>query len=87
MRGGEQKDQMQRLRGEIRIYRALHAFDTGVFKQTYTSGSDSGAVSYENKAPMVVFDSADSPDARTSATTAGETRPINKTIRIWERIS
>ena len=80
----EQLDQMQRITGEG------PADDSGTHSIPYD-----GAFSFASggDGPWDVgaggkfyFDSADSPDARTSTTTDGETFPVNRTIRIWERV-
>ena len=88
----EQLDQMQRIWGRF----SYHRMTQGAWNL-----SSSGALSGDNNGPSrlnadstsvsnnnrIIFNSADSPNARTSSTTAGETRPVNRTIRIWERIS
>lgn len=87
---GEQLDQMQRLTGEV-----SRKSDAG-FVNVAAGGTAEGAfvlgdeqvdginVSTAN-AYNIGFDSASSPDARTSATTDGETRPVNRTVRVWKR--
>lgn len=86
---GEQLDQMQRLTGEFSrgandgSFRSGQGIATGVFSP---GSSKSGVVNSAAAAGQsILFDSANSPNARVSSTTAGETRPINRTIRIWER--
>jgi len=81
----EQLDQMQRITGEgpadddgthsIPFDGAFSFVDGG----DGPSGTGNGGKFY--------FDSADSPDARTSTTTDGETFPVNRTFRIWKRVS
>ncbi len=82
---GEQLDQMQRITGR---------FDgSSLYKTGYGSGAlSAGGGTQQSRAQYdtgdqygMAFDSADSPDARTSSTTDGETRPVNQTVRIWER--
>ena len=88
----EQLDQMQRITGDLidqylttasRSYLtrngALDLEDKG-----YTAPGSSQASGTLSES--LTFDSSKSPDARTSSTTDGETFPVNRTIRIWERV-
>jgi len=81
-----QEDQMQRITGQIgsedhiRAYYgptdqagALYPVDSDILPSTQSKGS------IPNSSSIVGFDSADSPDARTSADTDGETRMKNWT--------
>ena len=88
---GRQQDQMQRITGDAQRsgtsmgFSARGASYTGAFSAKgglSTLWSDSGTGGGSNGFD---FNSADSPDARASATTAGETRPVNRLIRIYER--
>ena len=92
----EQLHQMQRITGTLHPgvgnsnARLRIGSGTGVF--TYNTRSQSSLLqntSYSNNDYLdnVTFNSADSPDARTSSTTDGETFPTNRTIRIWKRVS
>jgi len=80
--GSSQLDQMQRITGEFagtRVGRdlsftqsgALDAEDGGITNEA-AAGEGSGNDSYN-----ILFDSANSPNARASSTTDGETRPRN----------
>lgn len=89
---GIQEDQMQRIVGVIRTGArkrdSIGDNTTGAFRTTAVGGTvnayDSGVntFTYEDR----TFDSGNSPDARVSENTDGETRPLNRTIRVWERI-
>ena len=85
---GKQLDQMQRITGESRwrsdsfgiaatTGEQIGAFVDGTVGNTVTGTSVAGK--------SLKFDSAFSPDARTSSTTAGETRVTNRRIKIWKR--
>ena len=89
----EQLDQMQRITGDLidqylttasRSYLnrngALDLEDKG-----YTAPGSSQASGTLSES--LTFDSSKSPDARTSSTTDGETFPVNRTFRIWKRVS
>jgi hypothetical protein len=84
---GEQLDQMQRITGNhnnrARGRHDIEKSSAGVF--SLADGGYGGAAAGGGGNLRVYFDSANSPNARTSSTTNGETRPVNKTIRIWER--
>ena len=83
---GVQNDQMQRIVGSYGNSRTGDGFEfnvSGAFSigpsgaTNSREGSETGA-SFE-------FDSANSPNARASSTTDGETRPKNRTIRVWKK--
>jgi len=90
----EQLDQMQRITGDlIATYLTTTAASQSLNRN--------GALDLEDKGYTVpgssqvngtlheslTFDSFKSPDARTSTTTDGETFPVNRTFRIWKRVS
>ena len=86
---GQQPDQMQRLEGTGFRYggggTSTSMTFTGVFSR---GGASGGSIRYDtsgNTGVLVNFDSANSPNARASATTAGETRSVNRLIKIWIR--
>ena len=81
----EQLDQMQRIvSGSLGISVRAEIGDHGALStsEPVTYGFSSGSTGRD-----LSFDSSGSPNARTSATTDGETFPVNRTIRIWKRIS
>lgn len=83
--GREQQDQMQRITGRLTISRATGpgggiGDQEGALTIVDNTGQSSGnSVSNDtdNDGARFQFDSADSPNARTSSGTDGETRPIN----------
>ena len=86
--GTKQMDQMQRITGQAtRVAGVSNAtLPTGVF-----TGSTIGVLSYAgstNSTMATTFDmnSANSPEARTSPTTDGETRPKNITATYYMRV-
>lgn len=86
--GGIQQDQMQRITGEIGGPNLLLRTDGTPEGALSGSIKNSGVASSGGSGAAITrldFNSANSPDARTSATTDGETRSINRTIRVWEK--
>ena len=80
---GLQADQMQRITGQLlRNYSPITP--SGAFS-TVVEGNNLAAGANAFQASTVNFNSANSPDARASATTAGETRPVNRLFRIYRR--
>ena len=78
--GAYQDDQMQRITGgggSDTLWAPGSFFDnaTGVFSGSSSNSGARGNVG-SNTSGILDFDSANSPDARTSATTGGETRPF-----------
>ena len=74
--GNTQNDQMQKMTGSFRVQYGGVDVCVGVFTQgsvgsSATSGSSANANRY------CLYDSSNSPDARASNTTGGETRPCN----------
>jgi len=83
--GALQFDQMQRITGQINIRAGASGF-SGVFASTTASGVRSdGNVGDDNGNP-VRFNSGDSPDARVSDTTSGETRSKNRQATYYMRV-
>lgn len=77
-RGQTQQDQMQRLTGRFTgpFVRSGSTSRTGMVSSLSSTGVD--APNNGSSAGVIInFDSGSSPDARVSATTAGETRPAN----------
>lgn len=72
--GSAQLDQMQRITGSISASPPVALSHAGAFSSgaSSTGGASGTATRYQT-----VFDSGDSPNARVSATTDGETRPRN----------
>lgn len=95
----EQLDQMQKITGETYLGQGngagpginlLNGTYSGAISLTKTNSNDYSQIlgfASANYTKDIKFDSSGSPDARTSSTTDGETRPVNRTIRIWKRIS
>jgi len=90
--GGVQSDQMQRITAQAEWAR----FGGGA--STVTNAQGAWAISGGATRPgvddrgsrtarRVSMDSANSPNARASSSTSGETRPKNRTIRVWKRTS
>ena len=84
---GLQADQHQRLEGVVNFPNRVAATSgTGAFSKTVNRPThqrpSTGTESHRNG---LIFDSADSPDARASATTNGETRPVNRLERVYRR--
>lgn len=86
---GIQSDQMQRITGSVgnsrwrrarwwREVGALSAGPDGGQNQNASGSGDSGSIN---------FDSRNSPNSRASSVTSGETRPRNRTVRVWVRTS
>jgi len=89
--GDLQSDQMQRLTGGIGSGTSAAAWNNssfanprGVFSTSTRVTSTIGA-SGNRGGWRLGFDSRRSTGARTSTSTSGETRPLNRTIRIWRR--
>ncbi|WLD56883.1 hypothetical protein NFC81_09080 [Salinispirillum sp. LH 10-3-1] len=87
---GIQADQMQLLTGQlyqITQRPTSNANRLGVFSATTRISNDGLSQSGTRYAyyPVVDFNSSNSPNARTSATTSGQTFPRNRTIRVWEK--
>lgn len=91
---GLQRDQGQKITGQITIISndatrvGILAFESGALSRTGEDAPgllDSSATGVTSRPQSLSFDSADSPDSRASATTAGETRPTNRLFRIWQR--
>ena len=87
----EQLDQMQRITASRQnTYAATSrgSILVAYIGSTYNGGDSRTSPSYSASynAAVDIFDSTNSPDARTSTTTDGETFPVNRTIRIWERV-
>jgi hypothetical protein len=93
---GQQRDQMQRITGSFNLSRRgtgggarLATPNTGALGQTQNGGEGfSGAaetLSATYNSDLMTLNSANSPDARASASTAGETRPTNRLMRIYRR--
>ena len=79
----EQLDQMQLIIGYATFSRSSIGA-SGAFHTSSSSNTrpNSGSLSTTN----LHLDTSRSANARTSSTTEGETRSINRTIRIWERV-
>ena len=87
--GGIQSDQMQRITGNDTI--GSEAFNRGTRSGAFLSGSSVGGARNTGVANGGVYrinlDTSSSPNARTSSSTDGETRPQNRTIRVWKKTS
>lgn len=83
---GKQRDQMQRITGRRGAFHHLGTGQIGEGAITTTNGQSlpRGGTSNYNHSD-IVLDSADSPDARASSSTNGETRPTNRLFRIYRR--
>jgi hypothetical protein len=82
---GLQRDQMQRITGATNSYicASTSGGTVGAVTMTYLSRQfGSGSTGFYNN---LSINSANSPDARASASTAGETRPTNRLFRIYRR--
>ena len=88
--GALQFDQMQRITGEIPFNSVLSGILVeGAFGENTSAPSKRGVnvgLSSGNFPYALTFDSADSPDARVSATTDGETRSKNRQATYYMRI-
>ena len=90
--GGIQSDQMQRITGSAGrnpntgLLRDFGDNTVGAFNKG-ASTDNTSSFSSGQEGNLLDFDSANSPNARTSSSTAGETRPQNRTIRVWKRTS
>ena len=88
--GGIQSDQMQRITGSFGSRRSNNSntfTSNGAFFRDGNVSNDGSRGDATFNASRVAFDSANSPNARTSSSTDGETRPQNRTIRVWKRTS
>lgn len=90
---GVQRSQMQKITGRFDVRPRDGGAADGI---TYAEGvftKSTGSTSTYNMAGSATqtnqtkcdFDSSDSPNARASSTTSGETRPTNRLIRKWKR--
>ena len=82
--GGIQSDQMQRITGESRAVGLARHTDAGALESINTGNQFGGGSA---NGLYIKLDSANSPNARASSSTDGETRPQNRTIRVWKRTS
>ena len=90
--GSTQLDQMQRITGSIEASRLLRSeiAESSIFEGVFTRDLSTsqnrefpeGTGSVSNQG--ILFDSANSPNARTSASTDGETRPVNVAVTFCE---
>jgi len=91
-----QLDQMQRITGSMQpnvrelfpnrsgdstSISRLGAFSSSTLGQNVNTSVNSGGRTIRR----MNFDSSNSPNSRTSSVTSGETRPLNRTIRVWRR--
>lgn len=77
---GIQTDAMQKVTGEITgVQGWVSGGSSGALRRTQTQGNGTGGSAHTTNNLRVNFDSSLSPDART----ASETRPRNRTIRVW----
>lgn len=74
--GSSQLDQMQRITGHTRVRFSGNSVAVGAFSASNTSAT--GQQGGSQTEAQINFDSADSPNARTSSSTDGETRPRNR---------
>ena len=87
---GLQLDQMQRLTGNASPSNNIGWYNAGNYNGVFTKIDDAlltngvGATA-SAASKRLGFDSSQSPDARTSTTTDGETRVTNRLMRIWRR--
>ena len=98
LRAGEagtvENDQMQRITGRLAQSRFLYdqSGDTyssdGALDQDFDSGTGGNSPGRDNSndSQAIIFNSADSPDARASSTTDGETRAKNIGVSVYMRI-
>lgn len=89
---GLQLDQMQRITGYYAADRFLRRGLENEIKEGALSGEENVTGEHPraatgNQSGALIFNSADSPDARASANTAGENRPTNRLIKVWKRIA
>ena len=84
--GGIQQDQMQRITGRFDVLKRVPGNTQGM--ASVSSGANyrwSGTDSSNQATNRISLDSANSPDARVSSSTSGETRARNRTIRVWHK--
>jgi hypothetical protein len=85
--GSLQLDQMQRITGDVRrIHIDSSDVGNGALSLPTTDARDFAAGGNAMRRGVMFFDSANSPDARVSATTTGETRPKNRQATYYMRI-
>ena len=87
---GLQDDQMQRITGEVgtsetRGQNFEEPENSALFGSGATGNRTTGGTSASSNKRSLSIDSANSPGARASATTAGETRPVNRLERVYRR--
>ena len=82
---GEQADAMQRITGAIGSDASPFPALEGVFSEQSGLPSQNGASIASGQTGDIVFDSADSTSPNAAKTDDVETRPVNHTIRLWER--
>lgn len=87
---GLQVDQGQKITGSISTTRAVALFDAvaegaGALSVINASKRRKEGDVQGTLADSIAFDSSGSPNARTSATTSGETRVTNRRIKVWKR--
>jgi len=83
--GELQMDQMQRITGKLKNIRSSHIAGEGMV--SIEAGSHGNGTTGEIPPPRnIVFDSANSPNARVSSTTSGETRSKNVSATWYLRI-
>ena len=81
---GKQADQMQQITGSFTRNRLGYNFggtQNGAFSAAAGISSNAAAVDTTNPSTKIVFDSANSPDARTGTVTCD----ANRLVRIWKR--
>lgn len=85
--GGIQLDQMQRVTATAFTNQGcagvFSSFGGAFSGQNF--GNEHDGCGGTSSARRLNFDSANSPDAKTSSSTDGETRPRNRTVRVWVR--
>lgn len=79
---GKQEDQMQQITGQTRVFgRYLGTYDDSAGALRTVASAHSGTAGMDGNAELVVFNSANSPGARTGP----ETRAVNRRIKVWKR--
>ena len=85
--GAFSADQMQRIVGTVQQnVVAVTSDPTGVYSDTPEPAGDAAAAGVARRYQQLDFNSANSPDARTSATTEGATEPLSVTVVALLRI-
>jgi hypothetical protein len=79
-----QLDQMQQITGEVGEFsiRTLSSYETGALSRT-AGTVEAPASASAGSTQRIILDSANSPNARTSATTSGQTRPRNTAAFVY----